>query len=107
MAITLPCQGRDRGSTPLTRSKYGAACTKAGEKLWQSFCEGFDFLLLHSLLNGGACTKAGEFDLQSDCGEFNSRGLHNNKRVTHKWWCASLPSWNRAGSIPVTRSKLL
>lgn len=25
--------------------------------------------------------------------------------MTHKWWCASLPSWNRAGSIPVICSK--
>lgn len=31
-------------------------------------------------------------------------GLTQNLRVTHKWWCASLPSWNRVGSIPMTRS---
>jgi hypothetical protein len=26
------------------------------------------------------------------------------KQVTHKWWCASLPNWNRVGSIPSTCS---
>lgn len=26
-------------------------------------------------------------------------------RVTHKWWCARLPTWNRDGSIPFTRSR--
>jgi hypothetical protein len=25
-------------------------------------------------------------------------------QVTHKWWCANLPSWNRVGSIPITCS---
>ena len=28
-------------------------------------------------------------------------------QVTHKWWCASLPSWNRVGSIPTTCSIIL